>query len=138
MNEFTFRDRGGTDAGEAGEQTIGGGFVALISELAHLLEQFSDSGKRGAIDLRSLPMAPGEYERLRSLLDRGEVTVTLDLGGPTTIYETGFHGLWWVQHCTPDGETAAEYLEVSAVPDIVLADAADARRDARRLRARIS
>ena len=138
MTDAMFPDRAGADAGEPEEQTIGGGFVALLAELAHLLERFSDSGKRGAIDLRSLPMAPGEYDRLRELLGRGEVTVTLDLGSPTTIYETDFHGLWWVRHCTPDGETAAEYLEVCAAPDIVLADAADARRDARRLRARIA
>lgn len=122
---------------EAQTQTIGKGFAALLAELAHLLERFADSGECGAIDLRSLPLAPGELDRLRELLGRGEVTATLDVGGQTRIYETDFHGLWWVWHGTPDGETAAQYLEVSAVPEIVLADAADARRDAERLRARI-
>ncbi|HYW76604.1 MAG TPA: hydrogenase expression/formation C-terminal domain-containing protein [Gammaproteobacteria bacterium] len=137
MSDAAFRDHAGAGDGATQEQTIGGGFGALLAELAHLLERFADSGERGAVDLRSLPMAAGEYDRLRELLGRGEATVTLDVSGQTTIYETDFHGLWWVRHCTPDGETAAQYLEVSAVPDIVLADAADARRDAERLRARI-
>lgn len=137
MSNAVFRDPAGGDAGATEEQTIGGGFAALLAELAHLLERFAESGECGAIDLRSLPLAPAEYDRLRELLGRGEVAITLDVGGWTTIYETGFHGLWWVRHDTPDGETAAQYLEVSAVPEIVLVDAADARRDARRLRARI-
>ena len=77
MNDAGFPGRVGADADTAEEQTIGGGFAALLAELAHLLERFSDSGERRAIDLRSLPLAPGEYDHLHEILGRGEVTVTL-------------------------------------------------------------
>ncbi len=119
-------------------KTIGGGTVAILSEVAHLLERFAETGERGAIDFHSLPMAPGDYEWLRETLGRGEVSVTLDLGSPSYAYETQFHGAWWVQHCAGDGEVAAEYLEIGAVPHLLLADPIDVRRDVRRLRTRIA
>ncbi len=119
-------------------ETIGAGFAAILGELVQLLERFSETGERGVIDLHTLPMSPVEYENLRDVLGRGEVAAELDIGGPSSIYETSFHGAWWVQHCTPDGEVAAEYIEVAAVPEMLLADASEARRDAQRLRTRIA
>jgi len=119
-------------------ETIGSGVAALLFELVAMLERFAESGERGTIDLRSLPMAPSEYALLRETLGQGEVSAELDLGGPSSVHETGFHAAWWVRHCTPDGEVAAEYIEVAAVPEILLADGADARRGAERLRARIA
>lgn len=119
------------------DETIGAGFGALLQELAQLLDNFAENGERGAIDLHSLPMASDEHDRLKALLGRGEVTATVNLGSPTTVYETTFHGIWWVHYSTPDGDTEAEYLEVAAVPEILFANAIDARRDVSRLRARI-
>lgn len=119
-------------------ETVGGGLVAILHEIVHLLETLAQTGESSAIDLRSLPMAPGEYEQLRKVLGQGEVAITLDLGSPSYIRETGFHGVWWIQHCTPDEEIASEYIEIAAVPEILSADPHDMGKDAQRLKRQIA
>lgn len=126
------------EVSELEEATIGGGFIAILHEISHLLLRLAETGEGGAIDLHSLPMAPGDYENLREALGEGEVTVTLNLGSPSSIRETAFHGAWWVQHCDTSGEVAAEYIEIAGVPEILVSDPHDVRRDAQTLKTRIS
>ena len=57
--------------------TIGGGVMAILIEIATLLDQVADGGEPSAIDLRSLPMSPADREQLHSVLGPGEVTITL-------------------------------------------------------------
>jgi len=44
--------------------TIGAGVHALGHEILSHLERFNASGETAAIDLKSLPMAPGEFEQI--------------------------------------------------------------------------
>lgn len=118
-------------------QTIGGGVVAILHQVGHLLSRLAETGEGGAIDLHSLPMAPGDYETLRSALGDGEIEATLNTGSPSRIRETAFHGAWWVQHCDPSGEVAAEYLEITTVPAMLATDPHDVRRGARMLEQQI-
>lgn len=119
------------------EQTIGGGVVAILHQIEHLLSRLAETGEGGAIDLHSLPMAPADYESLRTALGEGEVVATLNIGSPSYVRETAFHGAWWVQHCDPSGEVAAEYLEITTVPEMLATDLHDVRCGAHMLKNRI-
>lgn len=47
---------------------------AILHELAALVERLVDSGEGGSIDLCSLPLGPGDHERLEVFLGQGEVS----------------------------------------------------------------
>ena len=51
-----------------------GNVVPLLHEIRHALERLVDSGEPTMIDLRGIPLAPGEEDALESALGSGEVT----------------------------------------------------------------
>ncbi len=122
----------GTAAGFT--ETIGGGVKAIVAELATLLERVAAGGEPGAIDLRSLPMSADDRSELLAVLGPGEVTITLQASGESTIRETSVHGVWWSDHRDRAGEIIASFIEVARVPSILLVDADELRRGAERLR----
>lgn len=99
--------------------------LALLHEIADLQERLATRDEPGAIDLRALPLLPGEREALRSVLGQGEVTVRLDALGESEIHETRLAGVWWVRHADREGETVAEFIEVATVPAILHSDRRD-------------
>lgn len=104
-----------------------GGVEPILTEIANLLARLVERGEGGAIDLRGLPLSPSEHETLRASLGDGEVRVTIESLGPTTVRETACHGVWWVKHASADGATTAEFIEVSYVPEILKTHPADAK-----------
>ena len=81
-----------------------------------------------AIDIRSLPLLPGDYEALEATLGTGEISAEFDGGyGPTEIFETGVSGVWWIKHFNEEGEIAAEFIEVVRIPGILLSQEDDMR-----------
>jgi hydrogenase-1 operon protein HyaF len=98
--------------------------AALLSELAKCLDRLSTTNECATIDLRSLPLSPADRTSLQHVLGNGEVTATLDAAGKSTLRETRFSGLWWVEHRNRDGEMVADLLEVTRIPAI-LASAPD-------------
>jgi len=60
----------------------------LLHEIRHALARLLDDGGHTVIDLRSLPLAPGEEEQLLDELGQGEVYARLHALGPTEIVET--------------------------------------------------
>lgn len=93
--------------------------MALLYEIEKLLQQLSVSGIASSIDLRSLPLHDGEYQALKRFLGEDETTILIKAMGPTRIYETRFHGVWWVAHYNNDDELMAEFIEVTQIPEIV-------------------
>jgi len=124
----------------AGSDTsiIGGGLVAILHEIAEMLERLAEFDESGAIDLRSLPFSPKDYRQLREILGRGEVEITLNTDGKSYLRETGFPGVWWVEHRDLDNQQTAELLEIAAIPAIVMADAEDIIQGTRRLKERLT
>lgn len=114
-----------------------GNALPVLHEIETMLATLIDEGRPDAIDLRSLPMLPGDYAKLRDALGRGEVRANIDALGPTDVYETGVHGVWWVIHRNLDGQTTGEFIEVTWVPEILTTPRADAEHGLRRLRDRI-
>jgi len=117
---------------------------AILQEIATLLNSQLESGasvangETVAIDIRSLPLLPGDYEALEDALGTGEVSAEFDGGfGPTEIFETGISGVWWIKHFNEEGEIGAEFIEIARIPDILLSQEEDMRDDLQALRERL-
>lgn len=125
----------GVSAGQA-DATVGN-VRAIANEIAALLAQFIATGEAAAIDLRSLPMGPGDYAQLGQLLGEGAVAARIDALGPTEVRETGIAGVWWVRHRNAQDEIVAEFIEIGAVPEILKTPHEDARDGLRVLQDRL-
>lgn len=99
----------------------------LLHEIRHALAQLLESGSVTTIDLRSIPLAPGEEERLLAVLGEGEIHAQLSALGPSQIIETRFPGVWLVTHFNAHDEIIGRFIEVCEMPRILLAQAEDIR-----------
>ncbi|MFA9460531.1 hydrogenase expression/formation C-terminal domain-containing protein [Thiohalorhabdus methylotrophus] len=100
--------------------------VTLLQEIAVHLDRLVREGVGGAVDLRGLSALTREdLERLRQVLEVGEVQATVESLGKTVVQETGLPGVWWVRYQDRDGARAAERIEVARVPDILVAQSPD-------------
>ncbi len=99
--------------------------LAIASEIAGQLEAWLATGETASIDLRSLPMAPGDYQALKALLGEGEVSARLEALGPSDIYETAVPGVWWLKHRNANDEVMAELIEITDCPGILRTQAED-------------
>jgi hydrogenase-1 operon protein HyaF len=122
--------------GTAGETV--GNVLAIAHEVETLLAVLVETGRTASIDLRALPMSPQERERLRAFLGVGEVVANIEALGPTEVCETATAGVWWVHHRNVGGQTTAEFIEVTYLPEILRTDPADARAGLARLRERLT
>lgn len=127
-----------TEPPPAGDDILGGGVRALGYEIAARLETLYETGEPAAIDIKTLPMAAGEFESFRQMLGQGEVDFTLELDGQSRIRETAFPGVWWIQHRDPEGQVVAEHIEIDHVPALLRARADEIGQAADALRARLN
>ena len=118
--------------------SIGGGLIAILREVAQMLERLAEYDESGSIDLRSLPFSPDDFARLRNVLGDGEVEITLNADGISLLKETGYHGVWWIQHRNGNDEMVAELLEIARIPAIAMVPAEDIVQSAERLKSRLS
>ncbi|WP_455384479.1 hydrogenase expression/formation C-terminal domain-containing protein [Acidihalobacter prosperus] len=107
---------------------------ALLNEIATHLEALLERGEANSIDLRGLPLMPGERDALRNALGRGEISVSVTALGEAEIYETAFPGVWWSQHRSESGDTVAELIEVCLQPAMLASHPADVGNGLERLR----
>lgn len=91
----------------------------LLHEIRHALSNLLNSGECAVIDLRSIPLAPGEEEQILQTLGRGEVQAQLDALGPSEIIETQYAGVWIVTHFNDDNEIIGRFIEVTMMPEIL-------------------
>ena len=101
--------------------------VPLLHEVRHALERLLESGEPTTIDLGAIPLAPGEFEKIDAALGTGEVRAVLDSMGQSQIYETQFSGVWRITHRNAANEVVGRYVEVTRMPEILLAQEADVR-----------
>lgn len=99
--------------------------LPVLHEVRHALERLLENGEETMIDLGSMPMAPGELEKIDEALGAGEVRVLLDSLGPSQIYETRFHGVWRVTHKNASEEVVGRYIEITRIPSLLLAQQPD-------------
>jgi len=91
----------------------------ILHEIRHALEKLLNSGESCMIDLRSIPLAPGEEETIINTLGRGEVHARLDVLGPSEVYETQFAGVWLVTHYNENDSIVSRFIEVTEMPDVL-------------------
>ncbi len=123
------------DCGSGAVRT--GNVLPLLHEIRHALQRWLDAGEPAMIDLRSIPMAPGEEDELVSLLGEGEVHARLSALGPSDIYETRFPGVWLVTHYNDNEEIMSRFIEVIDMPSILKSQTEDIRDGQERLAAQL-
>ncbi len=96
-----------------------GNLHPLLHEIRHALARLLEEGEPTIIDLRALPLAPGEERRLEEALGEGEVEITLQALGTTRITETRYSGVWRVVHLDANGEVLGKTIEITTVPTLL-------------------
>jgi len=109
----------------------------LLHEVKHALERLVAEGETSIIDLRSIPLAPGEEERILEILGRGEVVARLNLLGASDVVETEYSGVWIVTHYNDNEETIGRFIEVTRLPEILRSQAEDIAGASERLALRL-
>jgi len=108
-----------------GEPGLTGNAPPLLRELAEQVRRLLESGEPSAIDLSALPLTPADLDWLREKLGEGEIAVTLQASGVSTLNETACPGVWWVTHRNEQGAVASQFIEVAFVPELVKAHPQD-------------
>jgi len=91
----------------------------ILFEVRHALEELVQSGENSIIDLRSIPLAPGEEETIINTLGQGEVHASLDALGPSEIYETRYAGVWLITHYNEEKAVVSRFIEITKLPEIL-------------------
>jgi hydrogenase-1 operon protein HyaF len=99
----------------------------LLREISELLRRLLETGETAAIDLSALPLTPADLDWLREKLGEGEIAVTLQASGESTLNETACPGVWWVTHLNEQGVVSSQFIEVTFVPELVKAHPQDVK-----------
>lgn len=105
----------------------------LLHEIRHALAQLLETGGETVIDLRRIPLAPGEESAIEQALGEGEVRASLSALGPSEFRESSYPGVWLVTHYNRDGQIVGKFVEVTLVPSLLKAQAEDIAVGLRRL-----
>ena len=108
---------------------------ALLVEIADSLAAFVETGAEHVIDLKSLPMTPGDLAEIDDRLGIGEVRADLTIIGKSEVWETSYAGVWRVRHYGAGDAPAADEVVIARAPRILFTHPDDARDAATRLRA---
>ena len=108
-----------------GEPGLTGNALPLLRELLELVRRLLETGETSAIDLSALPLTPADLDWLRDKLGAGEIAVTLQASGESTLNETACPGVWWVTHHNEQGAVTSQFIEVAFVPELVKAHPQD-------------
>ena len=118
---------GGLDFRVEQVATRTGNVEPLLHQIRHALADLLSHEQETCIDLRSLPLTPGEERELLEILGQGEVSASLDSQGHSLIRETRFPGVWLCIHKNQAGETMAKLVEITRIPYILKAQPEDMR-----------
>lgn len=97
----------------------------LLHEIKHALDNLIESGKTTIIDLRSLPLAPGEEDKILNTLGQGEVQAQLNALGVSEVLETKYPGVWIVTHYNDEQNIISRFIEVTTMPEILCSQTED-------------
>lgn len=104
---------------------LSGNAPPLLREVAEQVRHLLESGEPSAIDLSALPLTPADLDWLQEKLGAGEIAVTLQASGESTLNETACPGVWWVTHRNEQGAVTSQFIEVAFVPELVKAHPQD-------------
>ena len=110
----------------------------LLHEIRHALVKLLDDGGRTVIDLRSIPLAPGEEQKLLDKLGEGEVQAQLSALGSTNFVETRYPGVWVVEHFNSNDEVIGKFIEVCDMPELLRSQQDDIREGLEQLQTQLA
>lgn len=96
--------------------------LAVIDDIERLLDDYQTFGHPGAIDLRWLPLFPGDLDRLKEILGTGEVNAEIAALGTSTAQETAVQCVWWITHRGTDDAVIGHWIEITDVPSLLRSD----------------
>jgi len=111
----------GTDPGDLPT----GNVLPLLHEIRHAVRHWLEQREATSIDLRSIPLGPGEEAEIEERLGTGEVRAELTALGPSDIIETRYPGVWRVTHYNSNREVIGKFIEVCDLPRLLMAADAD-------------
>ena len=97
----------------------------LLHEVRHALNKLIEDNETSIIDLRSIPLAPGEEEKILNTLGCGEVHAQLNALGLSEIIETQYAGVWIVTHYNDEDHVTSRFIEVTTMPNILCSQTED-------------
>ncbi len=97
----------------------------LLHEIKHALDSLIETGKSTIIDLRSIPLAPGEEDKILNTLGQGEVKAQLNALGLSEVNETQYAGVWTVTHYNDEDQIISRFIEVTTMPEILCSQTED-------------
>ena len=97
----------------------------LLHEIKHALDNLIETGQTSIIDLRSIPLAPGEEDKILSTLGQGEVLAKLNALGLSEVIETQYAGVWLVTHYNDENNIISRFIEVTTMPEILCSQTED-------------
>jgi len=97
----------------------------LLHEIKHALDNLIETGRTTIIDLRSIPLAPGEEDKILNTLGRGEVLAQLNALGLSEVIETQYAGVWIVTHYNDEEHIISRFIEVTTMPEILCSQTED-------------
>lgn len=119
------------------DQGFTGNMYPVLHEIRHALGALLRDGTETAIDLRAIPMSPGEDQRMEAFLGVGEVRACIDALGPSEIRETAVPGVWLITHLNRDEEVVGKFIEITYFPSILRSQPEDMRAGLERLQQRL-
>ena len=102
-----------------------GNIEPLLHEIRHALALLLNTGGTTSIDLKGIPLAPGEEEQILQALGTGEVRAQVAAAGNSEVVETGFPGVWVVSHFGEQQQIQARFIEITEIPQILRSQTAD-------------
>ena len=102
-----------------------GNDLLILHEIKHALTQLLATNEATVIDLRAIPMAPHEEEKIEAMLGEGEVSIHLKALGTSTLQETAIAGVWLITHYNAEKEILSKFIEITRIPSLVASPIAD-------------
>lgn len=121
-----------------GHRVDSGNVPLLLSEVRHALERLLADGTTHVIDVRAIPLGPGEEDRLLAALGRGELHAEFDALGRSEILECAYAGVWCVTHRNAADELIGRFIEITFTPALLASPPEDVRAGLERLSAEIA
>ena len=97
----------------------------LLHEIKHALDNLIETGQTSIIDLRSIPLAPGEEDKILNTLGRGEALAQLNALGLSEVIGTQYAGVWLVTHYNDEEHIISRFIEVTTMPEILCSQTED-------------
>ncbi len=114
-------------AGIPADAGLSGNAPVLLREIAAYVRLLIEKGEGTAIDLSAMPLTPADLDWLRDRLGQGEIDITLNAEGESSLSETACPGVWWVDHRNERGVVTSRFIEVAEVPELVKAHPEDVK-----------